>query len=62
LVVASTVSGCVGTVAVEKDDPRLKRKLLIFPLKKVVVDALPPIDGTLVPLVIVPESRLEDAV
>jgi hypothetical protein len=62
LVVASTVKGCVGTVAVENDDPRLKRKLLIFPVKKVVVDALPPIDGILVPLEIVPESPLEDAV
>lgn len=49
-------------MAVENDDPRLKRKLLIFPVKKVVVDALPPIDGTLVPLEIVPESPLEDAV
>jgi len=49
-------------VAVENDDPRLKRKLLMLPVKNVVVETLPPIEGALVPLSIVPEMLLEEAV
>jgi hypothetical protein len=51
LVVATAVNGLVGTVAVENDDPRLKRKLLILPLRNLVVCADPlPTLGIFVPL------------
>jgi hypothetical protein len=61
LVVACAVNGLVGTVALENDEPRLKRKLLILPSRNRVVCTVPfPTDGVMpVPLVIVPDMVAE---